>query len=461
MAALYRGRPDFDVAALVDELVEAESVPFLPVLRYKPTGLRKRQVWERTWDLQRREDAGEDVGRDPGAAQVRHGGLPEDRHLAAAGQARRAQGALDQLPALLRPTATRRSSSAGPAGTTSSRRRPWPPTTTPEDARAGPPSASTPLLAGLDQLLPWLHQWHHEIDPEFGQTDGRRTTPTSVSRRGPRAWGTPWTIRDVGAPGEGQAGDAGEEEVTMRGDSDQRTARPPRPGPPGDFVLNLSEGVTEPDADARTTTSSRPARRLLRQRPGVHPFGRRGAQQQGGLPARQLRRRQEPLHGGAAPALAARPRRARRSEDLAEVCVKHGWVQGKKFLLVPYHMIGARDMESAILGGYADHVCSSTPTPPGRASTWPTTSSTTPSSSGGVLGDEKFFAQNQARGPRRVEAGASRRGWNAARFDAAVAAPPGDEERGRLVGDLVQYLFPAYQGVAGGKAESFRRSTRA
>ncbi|MEO7995616.1 MAG: PKD domain-containing protein, partial [bacterium] len=28
----------------------------------------------------------------------------------------------------------------------------------------------TPLLAGLDQLLPWIHQWHPEIDKEFGET---------------------------------------------------------------------------------------------------------------------------------------------------------------------------------------------------------------------------------------------------------------------------------------------------
>jgi hypothetical protein len=56
VATLYRGRSDFDVAALVAELVEGESVPFLPVLRYKPSGLRKRAVWERTWDLQREED---------------------------------------------------------------------------------------------------------------------------------------------------------------------------------------------------------------------------------------------------------------------------------------------------------------------------------------------------------------------------------------------------------------------
>jgi hypothetical protein len=56
VAALYRGRPDFDLAALVAELVEGESVPFLPILRYKAPGLRKREVWERTWDLQRQDD---------------------------------------------------------------------------------------------------------------------------------------------------------------------------------------------------------------------------------------------------------------------------------------------------------------------------------------------------------------------------------------------------------------------
>ena len=34
----------------------------------------------------------------------------------------------------------------------------------------------------------------------------------------------------------------------------------------------------------------------------------------------------------------------------------NAWTQGKKFLVVPYHMIGADSMESAILGQYAEHV---------------------------------------------------------------------------------------------------------
>jgi hypothetical protein len=57
VAEVYRGRPDFDVVKLVTELVETESVPLLPVLRYKPSGLDKRRAWERTWELQRQEDA--------------------------------------------------------------------------------------------------------------------------------------------------------------------------------------------------------------------------------------------------------------------------------------------------------------------------------------------------------------------------------------------------------------------
>jgi hypothetical protein len=54
---LHRDDPAFDVQALVEELVLAESVPHLPILRYKDSGLRKRAEWEKTWDLQRREDA--------------------------------------------------------------------------------------------------------------------------------------------------------------------------------------------------------------------------------------------------------------------------------------------------------------------------------------------------------------------------------------------------------------------
>lgn len=57
VAELYRGRQDFEWTSLIAELIEAESVPLLPVLRYTESGIRKRELWARTWDLQRREDA--------------------------------------------------------------------------------------------------------------------------------------------------------------------------------------------------------------------------------------------------------------------------------------------------------------------------------------------------------------------------------------------------------------------
>ena len=57
VAALYTERADFDVGRLVARLVEDESVPLLRALRYTPAGLRKRAAWERTWALQRMEDA--------------------------------------------------------------------------------------------------------------------------------------------------------------------------------------------------------------------------------------------------------------------------------------------------------------------------------------------------------------------------------------------------------------------
>ncbi|MDF2462780.1 MAG: hypothetical protein K0Q43_1015, partial [Ramlibacter sp.] len=56
VAALYAGRTDFQLPELVSDLVAAESVPFLPVLRYADSGLRKREQWEATWALQRHED---------------------------------------------------------------------------------------------------------------------------------------------------------------------------------------------------------------------------------------------------------------------------------------------------------------------------------------------------------------------------------------------------------------------
>ena len=97
---LYRDDPAFDVQRLVADLVEAESVPLLPVLRYKPSGLRKRAEWEQTWELQREEDRTGTRLDIPVPPEVHQRRLPQERLLAAPRQARRAQGTLGELPAL-------------------------------------------------------------------------------------------------------------------------------------------------------------------------------------------------------------------------------------------------------------------------------------------------------------------------------------------------------------------------
>lgn len=172
VAALYRGRPDFDVAALVAELVEAEAVPLMPILRYKATGLRKREVWERTWDLQRQQDAGNDVGEIPVPPKYATADflktdfwrlrgkldVPKERwvsypHCSTDSDPTLVVGwagwnHLEQATALI-------------AYYDARKREGW-------DAKR-----LTPLLAGLDQLLPWIHQWHPEIDGEFGETAGQ------------------------------------------------------------------------------------------------------------------------------------------------------------------------------------------------------------------------------------------------------------------------------------------------
>ncbi len=54
-----------DIASDRGDLVDRESIPFLAAQRFTEAGLEKHAAWQQTWDLQRREDAGEKVGEIP------------------------------------------------------------------------------------------------------------------------------------------------------------------------------------------------------------------------------------------------------------------------------------------------------------------------------------------------------------------------------------------------------------
>jgi len=55
------GRPDFSLQRLLSELLNADGVPLHPAHVYTEAGLQKRSAWEKVWDLQRSEDAGEQI----------------------------------------------------------------------------------------------------------------------------------------------------------------------------------------------------------------------------------------------------------------------------------------------------------------------------------------------------------------------------------------------------------------
>jgi hypothetical protein len=167
-AEAYRPGNDFDLTRLVDELVRDEAVPFLSVLRYSESGLRKREQWGRTWELQRQEDAGVKAGDIPippkyASADFQSGpfwrlrgklDVPKERFVSYPGCERAADGSLPIAWAGWDHAQQSRALGAyymqikTEEGTVSQK--------------------LVPLLAGLLELLPWVRQWHGGTDPEFG-----------------------------------------------------------------------------------------------------------------------------------------------------------------------------------------------------------------------------------------------------------------------------------------------------
>lgn len=211
VAEVYRDDPAFDVQKLVEELVQGEHVPLLPVLRYRPSGLRNRAEWEKTWELQRLEDklrAGEDVRlsdykltdqqRDDIAGWQQS--TPENQRADD-----RALDAILSIPVppkytsadFLSTGGVRYWSLRGKLDVPKERWVSFPHCEGPDGtlmiAWAGynhlqlaqaisayyvdvqerlggtDDPRLVPLLGGIIELLPWLKQWHHDIDPVYSQ----------------------------------------------------------------------------------------------------------------------------------------------------------------------------------------------------------------------------------------------------------------------------------------------------
>lgn len=148
---------------------------------------------------------------------------------------------------------------------------------------------------------------------------------------------------------------------------------------------------------------------------------------------------------------------ARSIPELAAVVAKHNtWTQGRRFLMVPFHMIGCLNLEQGILGRYAEYVRQVHPEAPVPGVYLAQSLFTDAETLRQSLGDEAFFAKlNEGRTAGGGWGRLAAAGWDASSFAAATAAPPNDAARVRLVGQLVQAFFRSYHNVAVGQREAF------
>lgn len=194
VGALYSNDLAFNVPQLVEDLVRAESVPLLPALRYAASGLRKRKAWERTWALQRMEDEIDTRTE-----------LPQDdsRHLSAEQAKSLKQQEVGDIPVppkyakgdFISRGGARYWSLRGKLDVHKERWISFPHCESgdgtmvvcwaghdhlqqahaiaayfvyiKEELGGDRDPRLVPLLACLIELLPWLKQWHHAIDPEY------------------------------------------------------------------------------------------------------------------------------------------------------------------------------------------------------------------------------------------------------------------------------------------------------
>ncbi|MBT3378823.1 MAG: phage resistance protein [Lentisphaerae bacterium] len=118
--------------------------------------------------------------------------------------------------------------------------------------------------------------------------------------------------------------------------------------------------------------------------------------------------------------------KARSIPELAGVISSHNdWSQGKKFMMIPYHMIGQSSMEAAILGGYVDFVGDHHPDADVPAVFTVDTIFADAQKLRGTMTDEVFFAELNKGG----SAGGGKWGkmsttWTPAAFDEAVSSAP-------------------------------------
>lgn len=191
-AEVFTGDIAFDVTGLITQLVDQESVPLLPILRYKPTGARKHAEWQGVWDLQRQEDAIDArTSLDPknpayltpeqaaDAKRKQVGDIPVPPKYTSADFLKahywRLRGKLDvpkerfvSFPHILGQDGTPMIAWAGLDHLQLAKAIGDFYGMVQTEYGGSDDPRLVPLLANLSELLPWVRQWHAESLPDYG-----------------------------------------------------------------------------------------------------------------------------------------------------------------------------------------------------------------------------------------------------------------------------------------------------
>jgi hypothetical protein len=166
----HLGKRDLTLAQVLESVVSDQHVPYLAALRYKDSGLRKRQQWEQVWEQQREEDrTGKrmDIPVPPkyGSGDFRKTSywsqrgkldVPKERFISYP------DANPDSDPSLLLGWAgwDHKDQAQALVNVVNDR----------TDQAGWGTDQIKPLLVGLLELMPWVKQWHGDYDDEWGGT---------------------------------------------------------------------------------------------------------------------------------------------------------------------------------------------------------------------------------------------------------------------------------------------------
>ncbi|MGG2459217.1 BREX-2 system adenine-specific DNA-methyltransferase PglX [Streptomyces sp. RGM 3693] len=167
--AAHLGKPNLSLQYILQDVLDAEHVPYLAAYRYTDSGLLTHKRWEWVWEFQRKADyatKSDDIqvpppfGKNDFAKQSYWSNrgkfdVPKERFVSYPDASPGSDPTLllgwagwdqrDQATALLNIVSERR------------KQQDW----------SG--EQLVPLLAGISELMPWLRQWFSEVDDEWGE----------------------------------------------------------------------------------------------------------------------------------------------------------------------------------------------------------------------------------------------------------------------------------------------------